>query len=232
MFSAVLTEHWLSFCGLLSWILVWRFDSAHGHLWGATDRSLCCQGSDPERVQASSVELWGALCGRSESSGLWPGGSRWDRKSPSTCTPPHGHSSGRWELVWLSSDRRNSGKKGVRFQQLLGLLQRIGNTVSKMDFLLIGGERGGEVWVQFLMKTVFSEVCCPVLGAMEPLPVYQHPVCIGLSLFLSWILAWRWTFSSSRLCRLKQKPHCFPCKKVPVNLISEKLRLKFNQDLV
>lgn len=33
----------------------------------------------------------------------------------------------------------------MRFQQLLGLLQRIGNTVSKMDFLLTGGERG-EVW--------------------------------------------------------------------------------------
>lgn len=53
-----------------------------------------------------------------------------------------------------------------------------------------------------------------------------------LCLFLSWILAWRWIFGSSRLCRLKQKPHYFPCKKVPVNLISEKLRLKFNQDLV
>lgn len=157
MFSAALTDHWLSVCGLLSWILVCRFDSAHGHLWGATGRPLCHQGSDPGRVQASSDELWGALFGRSESSGLWQGGSRWDRPSPRSCPPPHGRSPGRWELIRLSSDGKNSGKgRGWGIQQLLGLLQRTGNTVFKMDFLRTG-ESGEKCWVQLLLKTVFSE---------------------------------------------------------------------------
>lgn len=57
----------------------------------------------------------------------------------------------------------------MRFQQLLGLLQRIDNTVSKIFSSL--GESGEKCGVQFLMKTVFSEACCPILGAMEPLPV-------------------------------------------------------------
>lgn len=171
MFSAVLTEHWLSFCGLLSWILVWRFDSACGHLWGATGRSLCCQGSDPERVQASSDELWGASCGRSASSGLWPGGSRWVGTVWVAALRLTGTALGdERSFDWVLTGRTQGRRRGWDSSSFWVFCRGLATLSLRWIFSLLG-ESGEKCGVQFLMKAVFSEACCPVLGTMEPLPV-------------------------------------------------------------